>query len=135
MTRELHGCRPKKLMVSVVRAIGDALGCSRILLVSNKNRIAVNSRRAGRISSNYDETWEEMGAVQRLDGNFESPCTDPGQDIALVASNKRAEARRRGALLGSLCAAVQLNLNGRRVNAAYSVMRATTTPVPMLSRS
>ena len=134
VTRELHGCRPKKLMVAVVRAIGDALGCSRLLLVSNKNRITVNGRRAGRISSNYDETWEEMGAVRRADGNFELPCTDPGQDITLVASNKRAEARRRGALLGSVCAAVQSSLNGRRVNAAYSVMRASTTPMPMLSR-
>ena len=135
VTRELHGCRPKKLMVSVVRAIGDSLGCSRLLLVSNKNRITVNGRRAGRIISNYDETWEEMGALRRADGNFELPCTDPGLNLALVASNKRAEARRRGALLESVCAEVQGNLNGRKVNTAYSVARANTTPMPWLSHS
>ena len=135
VTRELHGCRPKKLMVSVVRAIGVSLGCSRLLLVSNKNRIAVNGRRASRISSNYDETWEEMGAERRADGNFELPCADPGQNFALISSNKRAEARRRSALVRSVCVAVQSNLNGRKVNSAYSLGRITTTPIPLSSRS
>jgi uncharacterized protein VirK/YbjX len=119
VTRQLHGCRPKKLMVSMVRAIGDHLGCNRILLVSNKNRISVNWRRATRISSNYDETWEEMGAVKRMDGNFELPCREAAPDLALVASNKRAEARRRMALLGSVCASVQDTFEQRRVPFAY----------------
>ena len=135
VTRELHGCRPKKLMVCVVRAIGDSLGCSRLLLVSNENRITVNGRRASRISSNYDETWEEMGARRCPDGNFELPCADPGQNITLVASNKRAEARRRSALLGAVCAEVQSGLDDRKVNTAYSVARGSTTPLPLLSRS
>jgi uncharacterized protein VirK/YbjX len=116
-TRELHGCRPKKLMVSVVRAIGEYLGCARILLVSNKNRITVNARRARRISSNYDETWEEMGALKRQDGNFELPCAAPGQNLELVASHKRAQARRRNALLGALCVTVKANLESRRLHA------------------
>lgn len=134
VTRELHGCRPKKLMVSVVRSIGDSLGCCHLLLVSNKNRITVNGRRASRISANYDETWEEMGAQQRPDGNFELPCPDPGQDLALVSSNKRAEARRRSALLESVCGAVRLNLNERKVPAAFSVVSVQTNPKVLLSR-
>ena len=135
VTRELHGCRPKKLMVCMVRAIGDALGCQQLLLVSNDNRITVNGRRASRISSNYDETWQEMGAHRRPDGNFELPCTDPGQDIALVASNKRAEARRRSALLAAVCAEVQSSLNDRKVTTAYALSRGNATPMPLLSRS
>lgn len=134
-TRELHGCRPKKLMVSVVRAIGDSLGCGQLLLVSNKNRITVNWRRARRISANYDETWEEMGAQRRPDGNFELPCADPGTNLALVSSNKRAEVRRRGALLDSVCGAVQSYLNGRKQQAAYSVARAEAAPLGRLARS
>ena len=133
VTRELHGCRPKKLMVAAVRAIGASLGCSRLVLVSNKNRIAVNRRRASRISANYDETWEEMGALRRADGNFELPCADPGLNIALVSSNKRAEARRRAVLLESVCAAVQTNLDWRKVTAAYSVVRANLMPIQLLS--
>lgn len=134
-TRELHGCRPKKLMVEVVRAIGASLGCSRLVLVSNGNRIAVNRRRANRISANYDETWEELGARRRADGNFELPCADLGLNLALVSSNKRAEARRRGMLLESVCAAVQINLDGRKVTTAYSVARASIAPKQLLAHS
>lgn len=135
VTRELHGCRPKKLMVAVVRAIGDYLGCTRIVLVSNTNRITVNGRRASRISSNYDETWEEMGAARRPDGNFELPCSDSGQNLALVPSHKRAEARRRQELLGSVCASVQASLELRKKPAAYVVPRTSAAPMAMLSRS
>jgi uncharacterized protein len=134
VTRQLHGCRPKKLMVSVVRAIGDLLGCTRILLVSNKNRITVNWRRADRISSNYDETWEEMGAVRRTDGNFELPCRDAGPDLAQVASHKRAEARRRMALIESVCTSVQTSLELRKVPLAYTYPeRVSGSAVPALN--
>ena len=115
LTRELHGCRPKKLMLDVVRDIGDHLGCARILLVSNKNRISINGRRSRRISSNYDATWEEMHALRRPDGNFELPCIDAMQkDPGLVPSHKRAEARRRNALLAAACAAVRASLESHR---------------------
>ena len=112
VTRELHGCRPKNLMVSLVSEIGAYFGCSMILLVSNKNRITINGRRSRRISSNYDETWEEMLASKRRDGNFELPCTGPVQkNIDLVPSHKRAEARRRNGLLVSICAAIRSSLD------------------------
>lgn len=121
-TREFHGCRPKKLMVAAVRAIGDYFGCERILLVGNQNLVTVNWRRAGRISSDYDATWEEMGAQRRADGNYELPCASAEPDLDAVVSHKRAEARRRNALLASVCAAVRAGLERR-------------TPSPMLPRS
>lgn len=112
VTRELHGCRPKNLMVSLVSEIGSYFGCSMILLVSNENRIAVNGRRSRRISSNYDETWEEMLASKRRDGNFELPCSGLVQkNINVVPSHKRAEARRRNALLVSICVAIRSSLD------------------------
>jgi hypothetical protein len=54
-----------------------------------------------------------------MDGNFELPCREAAPDLALVASNKRAEARRRMALLGSVCASVQDTFEQRRVPFAY----------------
>ncbi len=115
VTRELHGCRPKKLMVSVVRDIGAYFGCSKILLVSNKNRVSINGRRSSRISSNYDETWEEMLACKRPDGNFELPCVDALQkNLDLVPSHKRSEARRRNALLASVCETIRAFLEMRK---------------------
>lgn len=112
VTREFHGCRPKNLMVALVGEIGAYFGCSMILLVSNKNRITVNYRRSRRISSNYDETWGEMHASRRPDGNFELPCSGLVQkNLDLVPSHKRAEARRRNALLVSVCDAIRLSLD------------------------
>lgn len=112
-TRELHGFRPKNLMVAVVRVIGQYLGCSNMLLISNQNRIAVNGRRARRISSNYDETWAEIGAIKREDGNYTLPCAIPEQDLESVPSHKRSQARRRNTMLGSLSMAVTANLDSR----------------------
>ena len=115
LTRELHGCRPKTLMLSLVRDMGAYLGCARILLVSNNNRISINGRRRRRISANYDATWEEMQAFRRPDGNFELPCIEHMQkNPDLVPSHKRSEARRRNALLASACAAVRASLESRR---------------------
>ena len=112
MTRQLHGCRPKKLMLSVLRDMGAHLGCRLILLVSNKNRITINGRRRSRISSNYDETWEEMHAIRRPDGNFELPCIDGMEkNLDLVPSHKRSEVRRRKALLAGVCAATRASLD------------------------
>ena len=111
-TRELHGCRPKNLMVSVLRNIGVHFGCAMILLVSNKNRVTINGRRSRRISSNYDETWEEMRAIRRPDGNFELPCVDGMQkDPDTVPSHKRAEVRRRNTLVEAVCTALRGSLD------------------------
>jgi uncharacterized protein VirK/YbjX len=133
VTRELHGCRPKKLMVSVVRAVGDYLGCTRLLLVSNQNRVTINGRRANRISSNYDETWEEMGAIRRVDGNFELPCTEPEQNLDLVPSHKRAAARRRNTVIASVCATVQASLELRRIHVSHFAPASDSLPRSMLS--
>lgn len=99
-TRALHGCRPRNLLVSVVRDIGASFGCAGTLLVSNRSRVAINRRRRRAIRADYDEMWLEMQAVLRPDGDFELPCNGiVPADFASVPSRKRAEAKRRAALL------------------------------------
>lgn len=110
LTRELHGCRPKNFMVAMLRQLGASIGCDKLVLVSNRNRVVVNWRRTNRILSDYDTTWRELNAAPRSDGNFELPslpafCTD----LALVPANKRSALRKRHALLaqaGAQAAAV-----------------------------
>lgn len=115
VTRDLHGCRPKNLMVSVVRDIGDYFGCKSALLVSNKNRIAINPWRRRQISANYDETWEEMCATRREDEDFELPCRGFHQlRLDMLASKKRSEAKKRSALIASIFASVRTHLDGAR---------------------
>lgn len=123
-TRELHGCRPKKLMVAAVRAVGDYFGCAQILLIGKQNLVTVNWRRAGRISANYDATWEEMGALRRADGNYELACRGAPPDLDAVASHRRAEARRLNALLASVRESVSASMEQRRMPTAPPPGRA-----------
>ena len=104
-TRALHGCRPKNLMVAALRDLGDFFGCRHLDLVSNANRIALNWRRRRHISCDYDLAWRELHALPTSDGNFRLPC-GPCRlpDMEEVPSKKRADARRRGAMLVQLAA-------------------------------
>ena len=110
-TRALHGCRPKNLMVAALRDLGDFFGCGHLDLVSNANRIALNWRRRRHISCDYDQAWQELHALPSSDGNYRLPC-GPCQmpDLEQVASKKRADARRRGAMLVQLAADMRRQL-------------------------
>lgn len=104
-TRALHGCRPKNLMVAALRDLGDFFGCAHLDLVSNANRIALNWRRRRHISCDYDLAWRELHALPTGDGDFRLPCGPCRMpDLELVPSKKRADARRRGAMLVQLAA-------------------------------
>ena len=104
-TRALHGCRPKNLMVAALRDLGDFFGCAHLDLVSNANRIALNWRRRRHISCDYDLAWQELHALPTSDGNYRLPCGPCRMpDLELVASKKRADTRRRGAMLVQLAA-------------------------------
>src|SRR5450830_782825 len=104
-TRALHGCRPKNLMVAALRDLGDFFGCGHLDLVSNANRIALNWRRRRHISCDYDLAWQELHALPTSDGNYRLPCGPCRMpDLEQLPSKKRADARRRGAMLLQLAA-------------------------------
>ncbi len=110
-TRALHGARPKQLLVELVRHLAFALGCARMRLVGNGNRAPHVAIRKGRLRSDYDQLWREIGATLRADGDFDLPC-EPlrAPDLDAIASKKRAQARRRYELVGTLAAAVTARL-------------------------
>jgi uncharacterized protein VirK/YbjX len=110
-TRELHGVRPKQLLVTLVRELGFAFGCGRLYLVSNANRVVHSALRQGRVRADYDQLWHELGAELQADGDYMLACA-PLAPLALedIASKKRAEARRRHALVASLAADVTARL-------------------------
>jgi len=110
-TRQLHACRPTSLLITVVRHIAYLLGCAGVQLVSNRHRIALNPWRRWHISSDYDQLWTELGALPGRDGDYRLDCLrEPGIDLASLPSKKRAEARRREALLRTACAGVAASL-------------------------
>jgi uncharacterized protein VirK/YbjX len=104
-------------MVAILRQLGACLGCEKIILVSNRNRIVVNWRRTERISSDYDAVWRELNAIPRSDGNFELPCHAASREIDTVPSHKRSEMRKRYAMLSTV---------EQQIGAALERLRYTT---------
>lgn len=99
-TRDLHGLRPKSLMVSVVRQLGQDYGRKDLILVGNRNRVMRCAIRKGILFADYDQLWREMGATPRDDGDFQLSCEIiPSGNIEAIPSRKRSEARKRQELV------------------------------------
>ncbi|WP_288381757.1 DUF535 family protein [uncultured Massilia sp.] len=112
-TRQLHGLRPKQLLVTVIRHLGHEFGCGELRLVANANRVVRSAIRNGTVHADYDQLWDEMGASKRADGDFSLPCAPLAEpDLEGVPSKKRSEARRRHSMLASLCIAVAAGFGG-----------------------
>ncbi len=110
-TRDCFGARPALVLVQAVRQIGLLMGCEGLILISNQQRIALNPWRRHKITSDYDRMWAELGAKPSDCRNFELRCSEvPAADLAEVASKKRAEVKRKFALLDEMYAGLQLRL-------------------------
>jgi uncharacterized protein VirK/YbjX len=115
-TRELHGLRPKQLMVNLVRQLAHDYGCERVLMVSNRNRVIYKAIRKGRVLADYDALWAELGARRRADGDYEMDCAPlAAPDLETIPSKKRAEARRRHEVLMLLADGVGKGLRARSI--------------------
>lgn len=100
-TRSLYGIRPAFLLTGLLFDLGNTLGCQDFVFVSNRNRVVTRSMREGRVFSDYDAIWRELGASVNQDGNFAmllSQRSSP-RPIEEVSSSKRAEYKRRLAML------------------------------------
>lgn len=100
-TRDLHGQRPKNLLIKLVSQLGHAWGCERLVLVGNNNRtVCGKSIRKGKVKACYDSLWQELGAASRPDGDWQLPCSPlQAPDMEQIPSKKRAEVRRRHDLM------------------------------------
>jgi uncharacterized protein VirK/YbjX len=113
VTRDLYGCRPKDLMVSIVREVGACVGCNKALLISNSNKIPNKRKYFCKKSSDYDLTWKELNATRGEDGNFELPCTRHNLCQAIFP-RKRSEI-----LVDAVLAAIRSRLNKERTSKRY----------------
>jgi uncharacterized protein VirK/YbjX len=101
-TRELHGTRPSNFMLTLLRDLAAVIGCSDVILVSNRNRIVVNHRRRKRITFDYDAIAGELGGALNAHRNFLlAPRVADSLDEREIPSPKRAAYRRRTALIAS----------------------------------
>lgn len=112
-TRDLHGMRPKQMLVRIVQHLGHAFGCIQLLMVGNHNRSVRKQLRKGRVHADYDAFWQELGASPRPDGDFLLLCSPPvAPDLETIASKKRAEARRRHDLVVELMEQLMTHIPG-----------------------
>lgn len=129
-TRELHGMRPKNLMVRLVRQLGFEYGCQQLLLVGNANRAVQQSVRKGLVLADYNALWLELGASARADGDYQLACEallPPAMDE--IASKKRSEARKRHELLVVIIDATSAGLRAPALTAS----NAAAPAAPLLS--
>jgi uncharacterized protein VirK/YbjX len=111
-TGDLHACRPANLMLHAVRNLAAIWQCTSVLLISNRLRIALNWWRRRHITANYDKTWIEAGALMRADGWYcLPPLAEKDIDLSEIASKKRAEAKRRQALLNGIYSGLSEQMN------------------------
>ena len=132
-TRELHGLRPKNLMVRLLRQLGHEYGCAELRLVGNANRALTGSAtRKGKVHADYDSLWQELDAQPRADGDYRLACEALAEpDMAAIPSKKRSEARKRHETLEQLVAAVHGGLQAPRFEAvAMPLMQNYATLAP-----
>jgi uncharacterized protein len=132
VTRDLHGCRPKDLMVALARDLGRCFGCATTLLIGNGNRVPPGEKYYCKKSSDYDLTWRELRAAPRADGDYELPCAavEEALDRARGTSSARGIGlpSRRGMLLENIRMAVSANVLNRRSTTRY-VFTSPLAPV------
>ncbi|MEA1064619.1 VirK/YbjX family protein [Erwinia sp. HR93] len=110
-TKACHGLFPKRILLEAARQVAQQLGASRILAVGNRTHIYRSWRyrlsKKDKFHADYDAFWLESGAKLRHDDYFELLCHSPRRPLEAIPSKKRAEYRRRYALLDAL--SVQLD--------------------------
>jgi uncharacterized protein VirK/YbjX len=114
VTKDLHGCRPKDLMISLVREIGAFFYCEKTVLIGNRNKLRDRSKRVCRKSSDYDRIWKDLNASERTDGDFELPCTVRMTDAATLGAARTPT--KRSVLINSIHSALRRRLNAERAD-------------------
>ena len=119
-TKSFHGYRPSVLLLQAVRQLAHDCGCQRVLLVANHQRVALNPVRRMKIKVDLEGLWRDLGAEADHSGFFVvSPHVMIPQDFSDVASNKRAEAKRKAALAAALLQGLSASMAGLRAPPAH----------------
>jgi uncharacterized protein VirK/YbjX len=120
VTRDLHGCRPRDLMIHAVREIGRGAGCSKMVLIGNANKLP-SSERVCRKSSDYDQIWKEWNASRRHDGDYEMACAGDAAGGVAVEAGMTGEPTKRTQLLGAIAEALHTRLVREKAVAEFGM--------------
>ena len=114
ITKALYGMRPRDFLLKVLIIICSELGIEQILGIANKNRHHNHNyfklKTLENASVNYDDIWEDLGAVEDKNGFY---CTKPKLNLRPlneIASKKRSMYRKRYALLDDISSDISIYL-------------------------
>lgn len=113
-TKACHGLFPKRVVMEAVCSFAQRWQMEQILAVSNQAHIYRSLRyrdKEKKIHADYDNFWEAVGGVNDERGYYHLPLSVARKDEADIASKKRAEYRRRYALLDSITSQIQQRFN------------------------
>lgn len=102
LTRNLHGLRPRSLMLEALRDVAAAAGCERLRMVGNSNHIYRSLRKRRKIAFDYDAFCAEIEGAAADESDWLLPLVADARPLSEVPSKKRAETARRRALLAEI---------------------------------
>lgn len=108
ISKDLHGLRPRSVMIEVIKSIGRQLDIETILAISDEFHqkrhpyfgLATSSDQS--IKTKYDNVWLEHGGVYRDGGFYSIPLEPRLKALSDVKAKKRAMYRRRNELISSI---------------------------------
>ena len=112
ITKKCHAYRTKNLILYAAQSVARSLGVEKIFAVTNEGYYANNHVRSDRkLKTSFSDFWAEAGGVPTDDARFyELPLTETRKTVEEIPSHKRAQYRRRFALLDELDAAIDNTL-------------------------
>lgn len=112
ITKRCHAYRTKNLILHAVQEVARALGIQHIYAVTNYGYYAMNHvRRDRKLKTSFGDFWEESGGTICEDKRFyELPLTEHRKSVEEIPTRKRANYRRRYALLDEIDAAIAQNV-------------------------
>lgn len=105
-TKAAHGVFPKRLLMEAVFILAAQCGVQAITAVGDTTHVFRSLRyrhsKGDKFFASYSEFWLSLGGEMRRDELFTLPLSMARKDLEEIASKKRAEYRRRYALLDTL---------------------------------
>ena len=112
ITKRCHAYRTKNPILHATQELAKALGVKHIYAVTNYGYYAMNHmRRDRKLKTSFGEFWEESGGTPCEDQRFyELPLTEYRKSMEEVPTRKRANYRRRYALLDEIDANIEAGM-------------------------
>ena len=105
-TRVCHGLFPRRVLCEAVAALAEVCRLYTITAVSEEQHVLLHNwyatRKQGRFVTRYSECWVSVGGVLIGSGFYRLPVPLPRKGAEDIPARKRAEYRRRNALLDNI---------------------------------